>query len=84
MTPERRTAPGDGPDLSRRDFLTKRLPGRITGLLGGGAAAPAATAAEAARSLPAGSFSSRDLIRMSRYEVRAALARIRARNRGRR
>jgi hypothetical protein len=77
--PEPRTAPSDGPTLSRRDFLTTRLPGRIAGLLGGGAAAvPAATIAEAVRSDPAGSFSPRDLTRMSRDEVKAALARIRA------
>ena len=77
--PKPRTAPGDGPDLSRRDFLTKRLFGRVAVLLGGGAAAvPAATTAEAARSKPAGSFSPRDLTRMSREDVRVALARISA------
>ena len=82
--PEPRRAPGDTPDVSRRDFLTKRLPGRIAGLLSGGAAAvPSQTTAEAARSEPAGSFSARDLTRMSRDEVKAALARIRA-QRGRR
>jgi hypothetical protein len=79
-----RRAPGNGPDLSRRDFLTTRLPGRIAGLLGGGAVtAPAETTADAARSEPGGSFSPRDLSRMSRDEVRAALARIRAQRRGR-
>jgi hypothetical protein len=82
--PDPRTAPGDGPDLSRRDFLTKRLRGRIAGLLGGGAAAaPSATTAEAARSNPTGSFSPRDLAPMSRDDVRATLARIRAQRRGR-
>ena len=82
--PEPRTAPRDGPDLSRRDFLTTRLPARAAGLLGGGAAATlAATTAETARSEPAGSFSTRDLTRMSRDDVGAALARIRAQRRGR-
>jgi hypothetical protein len=82
--PEPRTAPGDGPDVSRRDFLTKRLAGRIAGLLGSGvAAAEAATTAEAARSDSDGFFSLRDLTRMSRDEVKAALARIRAQRRGR-
>jgi hypothetical protein len=79
--PEPRTARDDA-DLSRRDFLAKRLPGRLVGLLSGGAVAPAAAAAEAARSGPAGSFFPRDLTRMSRDEVRAALVRIRARKRG--
>ena len=78
--PEPRMAPENGSNLSRRDFLTARLPGRIAGLLGGGAAAaPAATTAEAARSDPGGSFSPRDLIRMSPNDVSAAVARIRAR-----
>ena len=77
--PEPRTASGDGPDLSRRDFLTKGLSGRIAALLGGEVAvASAGTTAEAVRSEPAGSFSPRDLTRMSREDVRAALARIRA------
>jgi hypothetical protein len=82
--PEPRTAPGDSPGLSRRDFLTKRLPGRIAALLGSGAAAaPATTTAKTARDDPGGSFSPRDLSRMSRYEVSAALARIRAQRRER-
>jgi hypothetical protein len=82
--PAPRTAPGDGPGLTRRDFLTKRFRGRFAALLGSGAvAAPADTTAETARSNPAGSFSARDLTRMSRDEVKAALARIRA-QRGRR
>jgi hypothetical protein len=82
--PEPRKAPGDALDVSRRDFLTKRLAGRIAGLLGGGAATVASpTTAEAARSDPAGSFSPRDLTRMSRDGVKAALARIRAQRRGR-
>jgi hypothetical protein len=81
--PEPRTAPRDGPDLSRRDFLTARLPARVAGLLGGGAAAaPAAATAKAARSEPAGSFSPRDLTRMNREDVKAALTRIRAQRRG--
>jgi hypothetical protein len=78
--PEPRTAPGNGPDLSRRDFLTARLPGRIAAFLGGGAAAaPLARAAEAARSDQGGACSPRDLTRMSPGDVSAALARIRAR-----
>jgi hypothetical protein len=82
--PQPRTGPSDGRDLSRRDFLTKRLPGRVTGLLGGGAtAAPSPTAAEAARSDPAGSFAPGELTRMGRDQVTAAIARIRARRRGR-
>ena len=82
--PEPRTAPGNDHDLSRRDFLTARLPGRIAALLGGGAAAvPATTTAETVSDDPGGSFSPRDLNRMSRDEVRAALARIRAQRRGR-
>lgn len=82
--PKPRTAPADGLDLSRRDFLTKRPAGRIAGLLGGGlAAAPVSTTAEAARSDLVGSFSPRDLTRMSRDEVKAALARIRAQRRER-
>jgi hypothetical protein len=82
--PEPRTAPADGLDLSRRDFLMKRLAGRIAGLLGSGlAATPAATTAEAARFDLVGSFSPRDLTRRSRDEVKAALARIRAQRRER-
>ena len=82
--PEPRTAPGDGPDVSRRDFLTTRLAGRIAGLLGSGvAAAPAGTTAEAVRSDPGDSFSPRDLTRMSLDQVKAALARIRAQRRER-
>jgi hypothetical protein len=82
--PEPRTAPGNAPDLSRRDFLTARLPGRIAALLGGGvAASPAATTAAATHDDPVGSFSPRDLSRMGRDEVQAALARIRARRWGR-
>jgi hypothetical protein len=81
--PEPRTARGNGPDLSRRDFLTKRLAGRIAGLLGSGVAAvPATATAEAAQSDPDGFFSLRDLTRMGRDEVKAALARIRAQRTG--
>ena len=78
-----RTRPRTDPDLTRRDFLTKRLPGRVAALLGGGAtAASTAATADAAPADPADSFSPRDLTRMSPAEVRAALARIRARRRG--
>lgn len=81
--PKPRTAPGDAPNVSRRDFLTKRLPGRIAGLLGGGAAVvPSPTTAEAGRSDPAGSFSPRDLTPMTRDDVKAALTRIRTQRRG--
>ena len=76
--PESRAVSDEGPDLSRRDFLTKRLPGRLAAMLGG---PPPATAA-AARSEPDDAFSPRDLTRMSRDEVRAAVARIRGRERG--
>ena len=67
LMPKPRTAPGDAPDVSRRDFLTKRLPGRIAGLLGGGAAAaaPSLPTAEAGRPDSAGSFSPRDLTPMT-------------------
>ncbi len=77
--PKPRTAPGDAPNVSRRDFLTKRLTGGIAGLLGGGAAAaaPPLPTVEAGRPAPAGSFSPRDLTPMTRDEVKAALARIR-------
>ena len=79
---EPRAASGNGPDLSRRDFLTARLPGRIIALLGGGAAvAPAPAIAAAAPDDPGRSFSPRDLGRMGRDEVQTALARIRARRR---
>jgi hypothetical protein len=81
---EPRTASSDAPELSRRDFLTKRLAGRIPGLLGSGVlASPAATRAAAAESDSAGSFSARDLTPMSRDEVKTALARIRAQRRAR-
>jgi len=79
-----RTAPGDASDVSRRDFLTKRLPGRIAGLVGGGAAVvPSPAIAEAGRSDPPRAFSPRDLARMTRDDVKAALTRIRARGRER-
>jgi hypothetical protein len=82
--PAPRTALGDDPNVSRRDFLTKRLPGGIAGLLGGGAAAaPSLPTAEAGQPAPAGSFSPRDLAPMTRDEVKAALARIRARGKER-
>ena len=81
---EPRTSLGDGPDVSRRDFLTKRLAGRIAGLLGSEAvAALADTTAEAVPSDSAGSLSPQDLTRMSRDEVKAVLTRIRAQRRGR-
>jgi hypothetical protein len=82
--PEPRPAPSEGLDLSRRDFLTKRLPGRFAALLAGGVVSiPAAASAEAARPDPAVAVSPTDLSGMSRDEVRAALARIRARRRDR-
>jgi hypothetical protein len=69
--------------LSRRDFFTRGLSGRLAALLGGGAlAAPGATAEGAAR--PAtGDISARDLRKMSRAEVWQALRRIRAARRAR-
>jgi hypothetical protein len=80
---EQRMNPREGPGLSRRDFLTKGLAGRVALLLGSGAATPAGMAAEAAPPDLVPSVSSRDLRRMSREEVRAALARIRGRRRPR-
>jgi hypothetical protein len=79
--PEPRTERPDAPDVSRRDFLTRRFPGRVAALLGGGATVASATASAAAGPDGAGAFSARDLRRMSRDQVRAALARIRARRR---
>ena len=77
--PRPRTAPGDASNVSRREFLTKRLPGRISGMLGGGAAAvPSPPPAKGGLSDRAGSFSPRDLTRMSRDDMNAALIRIRA------
>jgi hypothetical protein len=64
-------------DLSRRDFLTPRVPGRVAALLGTGAAVARPAATAAARPAP-GEVSARDLRRMSRAEVRQALSRIRA------
>jgi hypothetical protein len=72
--PEPRRDPGHETDLSRRDFLARRLPSWTAGLFGDGA--------EAAPSGGAGSFSPRDLTRISRDGVKAALARIRAQRRG--
>lgn len=79
----RRTDPRESPGLSRRDFLTKGLPGRVALLLGGGATTPAVTAAEAVRPDLVPCVSPRALRPMSREAVRAALARIRAQKRAR-
>lgn len=80
--PEPRTASSEHTDLSRRDFLVSRLPARLAALLGSGAAAsPADTTAEATSRDPIGSFSPRDLARMNRDEVKAALVRIGAQRR---
>jgi len=68
------------PGLSRRDFFTRGLPGRVAALLGSGVAAPVAAAAAEA---PAGNVSARDLRKMSRAEVGEALRRIRAQRRAR-
>jgi hypothetical protein len=64
---------------SRRDFLTRALPGRVAALLGSSLAA--ATGDAVAAQTPAGEVSARDLRKMSRAEVRDALRRIRARRR---
>ena len=81
--PARSPAPGDGAELSRRAFLTRRLPGRVAGPLGGeGAVTPAGTTGESAPPDPPGGYSPCDLTRLSPDEVRAALARIRAQRRG--
>jgi hypothetical protein len=69
-------------NLSRRDFLTRGMVGRVAMVLATGAAAPGAAAAAPAR--PAtGDVSARDLRKMSRTEVRQALGRIRAKRRAR-
>lgn len=69
-------------DLSRRDFFTRGLPGRVAALLGTGAAA-APGAASAAAPPETGDVSARDLRKMSGTEVRQALRRIRAKRRTR-
>ncbi len=67
-----------GPDLSRRDFLTRGLGGRIAALLGSGVAVAPVEAIGGVRPTPDGDISARDLRRMSRDEARQALSRIRA------
>ena len=69
-------------DLSRRDFFTRGLPGRVAALLGTGAAA-APGAASAAAAPATADVSARDLRKMSGTEVRQALRRIRAKRRTR-
>jgi hypothetical protein len=71
------------PDLGRREFLTRGLLGRVTALLAGGVAGGSVEAAADAPPMAAGVLSARDLRKMSRGEVRAALSRIRARWRAR-
>lgn len=70
-------------DLSRRDFFTRGVPGRVAALLGTGAAAAPGTTAAAAVRPATGEVSARDLRKMSRAEVRQALGRIRAKRRAR-
>jgi hypothetical protein len=70
-------------DLSRRDFFTRGVPGRVAALLGAGVAAAPGAAAGGAAKPRAGDVSARDLRRMSRAEVREALRRIRAQRRTR-
>jgi hypothetical protein len=65
-------------DLSRRDFFTRGLAGRVAALLTAGAAAAPGPAAAAAARPVTGEVSARDLRTMSRAEVRQALSRIRA------
>ena len=67
------------PDLSRRDFMTRGLAGRLAALLGGGVAAAPVTAAASVPASDAGDCSARDLKRMSGDDVREALKRIRTR-----
>jgi hypothetical protein len=69
--------------LSRRDFVTRGVPGRVAALLGSAlAAAPAdADGGAAAPPAPGSEISARDLRKMSRDEVRQALRRIRAQRR---
>jgi cell division septal protein FtsQ len=71
------------PDLSRRDFFTRGLAGRVAALLGGGVVAAPVQAAAGAPPSPAADISARDIRKTSREEVRAALGRIRARRRAR-
>jgi hypothetical protein len=70
-------------DLSRRDFFTRGLPGRLAALLGTGAAAAPGAASAAAAPAATGDVSARDLRKMSRTEVGQALRRIRAKRRAR-
>ena len=66
--------------LTRRDFLTKGLVARLSGVLGGPVAAARAHTAEAADGRdPVGDLVPEDLRPMSRDGVRAAIDRIRCR-----
>jgi hypothetical protein len=75
---ERPTTSAESPAVSRREFLTRGLRQRAAAVLAPGAAGAAAPPAEPGPppALPPGA-----LRRQSRAEVRAALARIRARRR---
>jgi hypothetical protein len=70
-------------DLSRRDFFTRGVPGRVAALLGAGIAAAPGAAAGGTAKPGVGDVSARDLRKMSRAEVREALRRIRAQRRTR-
>ncbi len=71
----------DGRGLTRRDFFTRGLPGRVAALLGSGVAAAPADAAGGVAPASGDPVSARDLWRMSRDEVRQALRRIQRRTR---
>jgi len=78
---DQRTGSLESPSLSRRDFFTRGLPGRVAALLGSSFAGATADAAAATAQTPAGDVSARDLRKMNRDEVREALRRIRAQGR---
>jgi len=78
---DQRTGSLESPTLSRRDFFTRGLPGRVAALLGSGLAVTTVDPAAAVTQTPAVDASARDLRKMTRDEVREALRRIRAQRR---
>jgi len=80
---DQQTKVSGDPDLSRRDFMTRGLAGRLAALFGGGVAAMPVTASASGRGSDAGDCSARDLRQMSREQLREALNRIRTRWRAR-
>jgi hypothetical protein len=71
----------DGGGLTRRDFFTRGLAGRVATLLGSGVAAAPGDAAGGTAPSSRDPVTARDLWRMSRDEVRQALRRIQRRTR---